>query len=376
MTKRILITGGAGFIGSNLIKALGKGPWEIVVLDALIKQVHPMESWDVPPGVTFYHGDVRDPAMVAKAMDGVDFFVHLAAETGVGQSAYELARYVGTNEYGTAVVLEEAARQPSLKGVILASSRAVYGEGGYVCRQCGDVFPEARPLKTLKTGQWDHVCPICKGSIEPRGSLENQPLKPTSCYAITKHNQEQLVELFALTHGVPAVALRFQNVYGPGQSLTNPYTGILSIFSTRVTAGNPILIYEDGQETRDFVFIDDVIQSICLPLEKGFTGYGVYNVGTGRGTSVLNIAEILVKLMKSKASVEIVGKYRVGDIRHAWADLTRIQQDFGYAPGYSVEAGLKLFVEWAAGQPAREDGYEVMEREMAQKGFLGKKKDQ
>lgn len=373
MHGKILITGGAGFIGTNLVKALLKEEWNIVVLDALIKQVHPDGKWEKPGQVTFFHGDVRDKEIVSKALEGVDYIVHLAAETGVGQSAYEIARYVSVNEFGTAVILEEASKHiKHLKGIVLASSRAVYGEGRYVCEGCGDVYPAGREADDLKQSKWDLRCPKCKGQVEPTGSIEDQPLNPASVYAITKHNQEQLIAQFTKSFNIPSIALRFQNVYGPGQSLSNPYTGILSIFSTRIMAGNPVLIYEDGNEKRDFVYIDDVVQSICLPLKKGFSGFNVYNVGSGEGTTVLEVAKILVEEIKGNVPVEVVGKYRLGDIRHAWADIKKIQEGLGFRPAVSVREGLRSFVAWVKQQPKREDRYTIMEKEMAEKGLLGK----
>lgn len=373
MSRKILITGGAGFIGTNLIKALLKEEWNIVVLDALIKQVHPEGKWEKPGQVTFFHGDVCDEKIVSEALEGVDYIVHLAAETGVGQSSYEIARYVSVNEFGTAVVLEEASRHTKcLKGIILASSRAVYGEGRYICERCGDVYPAGRDADDLKQGRWDLHCTECKGPIEPTGSTEDQPLNPASVYAITKHNQEQLVAQFTRSFNIPSIALRFQNVYGPGQSLSNPYTGILSIFSTRIMAGNPVLIYEDGNEKRDFVYIKDVVQSICLSIKKEFSGFDIYNVGSGEGTTVLEVAKILVEEIKGNVPVEVVGKYRLGDIRHAWADIKKIQEGLGFRPAVSMREGLRSFVAWVKQQPKREDRYEIMEKEMAEKGLLGK----
>ena len=373
MSGNILITGGAGFIGTNLIKALLKEGWNIVVLDSLIKQVHPDGKWEKLPQVTFFHDDVRNKEIVSKSLEGVDYIVHLAAETGVGQSAYEIARYVSVNEFGTAVVLEEASKHiKRLKGIILASSRAVYGEGRYFCEGCGDVYPAGRKADDMKQGIWEPRCPKCEGRLEPTGSMEYQPLNPVSVYAITKHNQEQLLAQFTMSFNIPSIALRFQNVYGPGQSLSNPYTGILSIFSTRIMAGNPVLIYEDGNEKRDFVYIDDVVQSICLPLKKGFSGFDVYNVGSGEGTTVLKVAKILVEEIKGNVPVEVVGKYRLGDIRHAWADIQKLQKKFGFRPAVSVREGLRSFVAWVKQQPKREDHYAIMEKEMADKGLLGK----
>lgn len=371
---KVLITGGAGFIGTNLISALSKDKkWEVVVLDALIKQVHPIRSWSVPPNVTFIQGDICNKNILRKSLEGVSYVVHLAAETGVGQSAYKIARYVKTNEFGTAILLEEASKmRNNLDGIILASSRAVYGEGRYECRECGIVYPRPRNPENLILGIWEPLCPECQNQVKPLPAIEGQLVNPVSIYGITKYNQEQLLMQFSNTFNTPGIALRFQNVYGPGQSLNNPYTGIISIFCTRVMAGNSVLIYEDGKEKRDFVYIDDAVQSICLALRRGFSDFDVYNVGTGSGASVLEVGNILAEELKSDVPVEVVGKYRVGDIRHAWADITKIQKTFGYRPTVSIREGLKRFIAWVKEQPRPEDHYEIMEKEMVQRGLLGK----
>lgn len=370
---KIVVTGGAGFIGSNLIHALLGDGWDVFVLDSLLKQVHPDGKWEKPSKVTFFHGDVRDHGIVRKCLDGADYIVHLAAETGVGQSSYEIARHVSVNEFGTAVLLEEAAKNLKyIKGVILASSRAVYGEGRYICIKCSVVYPEGRDANDLSQGKWEPRCPTCGEMVNPTASIEDQPLKPASIYGITKYNQEQLLAQFTKSFDVPSIALRFQNVYGPGQSLNNPYTGILSIFCTRIMARNPVLIYEDGQEKRDFVYIEDVVESIRLVLKKGFSGFDVYNVGMGSGTPVLEVANILAEEFKTDVPVQVVGKYRIGDIRHAWGDIRKIQEKFGYKPKISVREGLKRFIAWVKEQPKPEDRYEVMEKEMVERGLLGK----
>ncbi len=370
--KKILITGGAGFIGTNLINALSRHEWEIVVLDALIRQVHPARVWNIPPKVNFIHGDVCDKNTVRKSLKGVNYIVHLAAETGVGQSAYEIARYVKTNEFGTSVLLEEASRiRNILKGIIIASSRAVYGEGRYSCNKCGIVYPRLRLASDLISGMWEPRCPLCRKQVNPLPAVERQPSNPISVYGITKYNQEQLLQQFAETHRLPGIALRFQNIYGPGQSLNNPYTGILAVFSTRILSGNPIFIYEDGNERRDFVFIKDAVRTINLTLKKGFSGnYEVYNVGTGIGTRIVEIATMLVKLMNKKAPVIVAGKHRVGDIRHAWADITKIKRDFGFRPHFSIEKGLNKFVAWVKKQPFPIDRFKKTEKELMNKGLL------
>ncbi|MBE0470276.1 MAG: NAD-dependent epimerase/dehydratase family protein [Methyloprofundus sp.] len=373
MTKKILITGGAGFIGTHLINKLtNMGSWEIIVLDSLIDQVHPNGLWQKPDNVTFFHADIRDQEPVRQALTGVEYVVHLAAETGVGQSAYEIARYVGTNEYGTAVLLEEISKiNQQIKSVVLASSRAVYGEGRYYCNVCGPVFPLGRSLKALNNAQWDHLCPECDTVLTVQPSMEHQPLSPSSVYAITKHNQEQLLTLFADTFNVPSTILRFQNVYGPGQSLSNPYTGILSLFSTRIKNGNPVFIYEDGLEQRDFVYVEDVVNSILLALSKPSSRGEIFNIGTGEGTTVMDIAKILNEKLGGTSDIQVTGQFRAGDIRHAIASLTNSENNLGYTPTTSIAEGLTKLSAWVNSQQVMTDTYLAMESEMKQKGIMG-----
>jgi dTDP-L-rhamnose 4-epimerase len=374
--KKVLVTGGAGFIGTHLTNALLQKGWEVTILDALIRQVHPAQKWAGPAGARFLHGNVCHRNVVRESLKGVDHIVHLAAETGVGQSAYEIARYVKTNEYGTAVLLDEVTKElGNIKRIVLASSRAVYGEGTYECVGCGIVSPGLRNSATLKEGKWEPVCPVCRGTILYQPAVEGQSVDPVSIYGISKYNQEQLLKQFALTFNVPGITLRFQNVYGPGQALGNPYTGILAVFSTRFLANKPISIYEDGAEKRDFVFIDDVVQSITLALENSILfNYETYNIGTGKGTSILEIAHCLADEIGGTTPINLTGQYRVGDIRHAWADITKARKDFGYQPRFSLEEGLKRFVKWVNEQPMPIDRFQKTERELKNKGLLFKGK--
>ncbi|MRS02322.1 NAD-dependent epimerase/dehydratase family protein, partial [bacterium] len=279
---------------------------------------------------------------------------------------------IKTNEYGTALLLDELTRViGNIKRIVLTSSRAVYGEGRYECSNCGIVSPGLRNPAMLKAGRWEPVCPSCHGNTSYLSAVEGQPVDPVSIYGISKYNQEQLLKQFAHTFNVPGITLRLQNVYGPGQSLGNPYTGILATFSTRILSNKPISIYEDGAEKRDFVFIDDVVQSILLALEKDFNfPYDCYNVGTGEGTTILNIAHLLASKMKSSALINITGQFRVGDIRHAWADISKIQDEFGFQPRFTSADGLERFAEWVYEQPTPVDRHQETEREMKNKGVL------
>lgn len=375
--NKILITGGAGFIGRNLLSALSKNEWDIFVLDSLISQIHPNRRWNAPPNMQFIQGDICNKNTVRKCLRDTNYIVHLAAETGVGQSAYEIARYVRSNELGTAILLEEASKiRHNLKGVVLASSRAVYGEGKYKCMNCGIFSPSSRSLSDIQSGKWDIYCPRCNKPAHFLPSTEDQFVNPASIYSITKYNQEQLLRQFSESFNIPAITLRFQNVYGPGQSLGNPYTGIITIFSARILSGNPIHIYEDGNEKRDFIFIKDAVESIILSLKKGFTKkYDIYNVGSGLGTRVIDMANLLVKMFGKQVPVIITGKYRIGDIRHSWANINKIRKDLGFNPQFSLEEGLRRFVSWVRKQALPVDRFEFAERELKKKNLLFKIND-
>ena len=294
--KNILITGGAGFIGSHLaVKLVSKG-YNITVLDNLSKQIHG-ENQDsvlynsIKNQVTFILGDVSNKSDWKKALNGQDIVIHLAAETGTGQSMYEIARYSEVNILGTTHLLDILANERhSIKKMIVASSRSIYGEGKYLCKNDAEVFPEPRKEIDLSQGKFNLFCNKCNEPLQLLATDEDSKAIPSSIYGITKLQQEQMILLMGKTLGIPAVALRYQNVYGPGQSLSNPYTGILSIFSTRLLNGNDIDIYEDGAESRDFIFIDDAVDATVLALEKKEANHQIFNVGSGFAVTVLQLA--------------------------------------------------------------------------------------
>lgn len=371
MNKRILITGGAGFIGSHLIKKLSEeGGWEICVLDTLSDQVHD-KGWPIPDDVLLFNVDIRDSEMVALALEGVTHVVHLAAETGVGQSAYEMPRYIDVNEYGTAILMSEISKlKHELTSFVLASSRAVYGNGRYFCETCGEVYPVNRPISHTSVSSWELVCPICSKSIEYQASVENQQINPASIYAITKHNQEQIIQLTAQSRSIPAVILRLQNVYGPGQSLTNPYSGILSLFGNRLLNDQPIFIYEDGLALRDFIYIDDVINSIILSLNYQSTDCEIFNVGTGVGTTVIEVANQLSKHLDKQSVIKINGQHRFGDIRHSIANPSKAKSKLGFTARHTLNDGIELFAKWLINQSPQVDNYEKMAHEMKEQCVL------
>lgn len=376
--KNILITGGAGFIGSNLALRLIKKGYHITVLDNLSEQIHGKNPEIDSPlyksiinNVRFIKGDVTDREDWIKVIEGQDAIIHLAAETGTGQSMYEIERYVNVNIGGTAIMLDLLSNQKhNVLKIIVASSRAIYGEGKYFCQTHGNVYPEARNETQMSTGDFECKCPKCGGSLQLLPTCEESKLHPTSIYGITKLNQEQMVLTVGKSLNIPCVAFRYQNVYGPGQSLSNPYTGILSIFSTQIKNGNNINIFEDGKESRDFVYIDDVVNATILGLEKEEANYEVFNVGADNPIDVLTVANLLKSNYNSNIGIVTKGNYRLGDIRHNYADLTKIKQKLGYEPKYPFVEGIKFFCNWVNQQKIVADNYEQSIIEMKQKGLF------
>jgi dTDP-L-rhamnose 4-epimerase len=374
--KRVLITGGAGFIGSNLALSLLKIGFKVTVLDNLSKQIHGEDPFKSPlflsikDKVEFIHGSVQDRDDWLKALDGVDSVVHLAAETGTGQSMYEVEKYTDVNVKGTSIFLDILANQShSVKTMVVASSRSIYGEGKYQCNTHGDVYPAERKDTDMSKGDFEVKCPFCATNVELMATDEDSKIHPSSMYGITKQVQEQMFMVMGKSLNIDAVALRFQNVYGAGQSLSNPYTGILSIFSTRIMNGNDINIFEDGLESRDFIYIDDVVESIMLSLNNKNAAGRVYGVGTGECIDVLTVASTLKDIYQSDSSIVVSGNYRIGDIRHNYADLTKIKSELGFEPKISFSEGMKLFTNWVKQQSIQEDLYDKSIKEMKSKGL-------
>lgn len=370
----ILITGGAGFIGSNLSKALVERGHNVTVLDNLSEQIHgrhaPLPE-EIAEIVTFIRGDVRNASDWNKALPGQDVVVHLAAETGTGQSMYEVHKYVDVNISGTAILLDYLVNHShQIKKVVVASSRAIFGEGKYRCPSHGEVYPNHRIEDDLLKGDFEPKCPHCLANVLLLPTDEDSKIHPTSIYGITKQNQEQMVMNVCRSLGIPAVAFRYQNVYGPGQSLKNPYTGILSIFSTQIRNGSDLNIFEDGKESRDFVYIDDVVEATLLGIEKDEANYEVFNVGCGEAVSVLNVATTLKDLYGSEVSVQVSGNYRLGDIRHNYADLSKIKNRLGFSPKFNFDRGVRNFVEWVLLQEKEEDRYDLAMSEMKERGLF------
>lgn len=371
--KKVLITGGAGFIGSNLsLKLIEKG-YEVTVLDNLSPQIHSEFSplyESVKDKVNFIKGTVLSYDDWKKALEGVDVVVHLAAETGTGQSMYEIEKYTDVNIKGTSIFLDILANEKhSVKKMIIASSRSIYGEGKYECPACGVVYPNERKDEDMAKGDFAVKCPICCIDAKLQATDETSKIHPSSIYGITKQVQEQMFLVMGKSLNIPAVAFRYQNVYGAGQSLSNPYTGILSIFSTRIKNGNDINIFEDGKESRDFVYVDDVVEATILGIEKDEANYEVFNVGLGEAIDVNTVASTLVKTYASNSKITISGNYRLGDIRDNYADLTKIKSKLGFEPKVSFEEGIRRFTAWVEKQEVVEDKYEKSIEEMKEKGL-------
>lgn len=374
---KVLITGGAGFIGSNIALKLIKKGYDVVVLDSLSEQIHGAKPEETSPlyrsikdKVKFIRGSVVNRADWVRALKDVDYVIHLAAETGTGQSMYEIEKYVGSNIGGTALLLDILANQPHhVKRVVVAESRAIYGEGKYICPKCGEVYPLARKDEDMAKGDFECKCPKCGSEVQLVATTEDSKIHPTSVYGITKQVQGQLVHLVCQSIGVESVSFRYQNVYGPGQSLSNPYTGILSIFSTRIKNGNGINIFEDGKETRDFVYIDDVADATILGLEVPEANGHVFNIGTGVATDVLTVAQTLCDKYGVQVPITVSGNYRLGDIRHNFADISLARKILGFEPKWTFEKGIEQFTKWVNEQEVQEDNYEASIAEMKAKGL-------
>ncbi len=355
--SRILVTGGAGFIGSHLVRALLGEGHEVRVLDRLVEQVHgSAEESAAREDVDFVVGDVRDVEVLRRSLKDVDVVFHQAAEVGVGQSMYEVARYVGANTQGTAVLLDELInRRGEIQKLIVASSMSLYGEGEYRCNTCRKTVSAAmRPLTQLLDRRWEPVCPTCGTELEPIPTSEQKPADPTSVYAITKQDQEQLCLVVGRAYEIPTIALRYFNVYGPGQALSNPYTGVCAIFSASLLNGNSPMVFEDGLQTRDFVHVRDIVRANLLALASDRADYQAVNVGTGHRTSIEDVAHLLAQGLGLDISPEFVNRFREGDIRHCVADISRARDLLGYEPSVGLSEGIPELLEWVRSETAKD----------------------
>src|SRR2546428_43342 len=353
-SKSILLTGGAGFIGSHLALALVERGHRVRVLDVMDPQVHgAVPQRPQPSGVEMIRGDMLDAEVLTRALAGADVVFHQAAAVGVGQSMYEPAEYTRVNSLGTAMLMERVARPGSrVEKVIVASSMSIYGEGRYRCGGCGPVAPEHRGPARLLSGNWEPACPGCGRDVAPLPTDEGKPLSPTSVYGVTKRSQEETVLVMGKSYGIPAVALRYFNVYGPGQALSNPYTGVAAIVSSRLLNRKPPCLFEDGEQGRDFVHVSDIVQANLLAMEKSEADFQALNVGTGVLTSVRELVRGLIRRLAPDDTLapKVLGTFREGDIRHCYADITQIRSRLGYEPGVPLEKGFDDLVQWARTQ--------------------------
>ena len=372
MARRVLVTGGAGFVGSHLVDALLARGDAVRILDNLDPQVHGPEqrvpAW-VPAEAELIRGDIRDVETVRRSLAGVDLVYHLAAAVGVGQSMYQPAAYTAVNTLGTANLLQALVDdRGSVERVVVASSMSIYGEGRYTRPDGREPRVSARSLEQLKRHEWELRDPDGV-ELAPAPTDEAKALESTSIYALTKADQEKMVLMIGEAYGIPSVALRFFNIYGPRQALSNPYTGVAAIFSSRLLNGQAPLVYEDGEQRRDFVSVRDIVQALLLASHEDAAVGKALNVGSGRAVTVREVAETLARVLGTDAEPEVTGKYRVGDIRNCWADISLAREVLGYEPTVTFEQGMEELVGWLREQERPESAVEAHAAELAARGL-------
>jgi dTDP-L-rhamnose 4-epimerase len=375
LKPRVLITGGAGFIGTRLARALLGAQYSVTLLDNFSPQIHGVHTSlpaDLEDGVQLVRGDIRDESVWSTTLPGHQVVVHLAAETGTGQSMYEVKKYEQVNLSGTALLYDILSKNPKhgVERIVVASSRAIYGEGAYKCATHDLVYPRPRSTADKKEGRFDPLCPVCGAECVSVPTPESAPFQPSSFYGLTKQIQEQMTMLFGDVLGISSFALRYQNVYGPGQSLKNPYTGILAIFSNLARAGVDINVFEDGEESRDFVYIDDVVWATAACVASSETGSHAVNVGSNERVSVMEVAQVVNRYFGGRSRVQVKGAFRYGDIRHGMADLSSATSLLSYEPKTRFEAGVKKFLNWVGESEPELSGYQSSLDEMKQRGLL------
>jgi dTDP-L-rhamnose 4-epimerase len=372
--RTVLVTGGAGYIGSHLVDALVRRDYQVTVLDNLEPQVHRSGTWPsyANSQATYVRGDVRDRAVFEPLVVAADAVVHFGAAVSVGQSMYQVDRYVDVNTRGTALLLDVLVNaKHSVQKVIVASSIGVYGEGAYRCPTHGAVAPTIRSEQQLAAHDWEQRCPQCGAHVASIPTPEEKALYRDNIYSMTKYHQEEMVLLIGKTYGIPAVAPRFFNVYGPRQSLSNPYAGVAAIWLSRLLNGKQPVVFEDGGQLRDFISIHDVVDCLLLMLEKPGADYLPVNVGSGQTVTILEIAEILARLLGSSIEPQVTQSGRKFDVRHNTADITRARETLGFAPKVSLEAGFSELIEWAKGTPdVAVDFFDRALQELQEKGLL------
>jgi dTDP-L-rhamnose 4-epimerase len=355
---RVLITGGAGFIGSHLADSMIEAGYDVRVLDNLDPQVHGPSAGRpsyLHTNVDLRIGDVRDPDVVRDALDGVQMLVHFAAAVGVGQSMYEIRRYADVNMMGAATLLEAVvATKPRLQRMLVASSMSIYGEGRYLCAKHGGVTPPIRAVQQLQDRDWEPRCPTCGSVLEPQATDETKAIQPSSVYAITKRDHEEMFLTVGRAYGVATTALRFFNVYGTRQALSNPYTGVAAIFCGAMLNGTSPVIFEDGRQRRDFVHVSDIVSACLLGLTKDRAIDEVFNIGSGEDISILELYSVLANALAFGAGPQLTGRARVGDIRHCWADIGKARELLGYRPRVFFNDGVSELISWVKTQRAKD----------------------
>lgn len=384
--KQVLVTGGSGFIGAEIVNQLYSiGGWDITVLDTMTEQIHG-KNWkqsylykSIEGKCHFIKGSVCDLEAVKEAIAGCEAVIHLAAETGTGQSMYQINQYNEANIMGTSNLLQAislAKKKNKVKKIILSSSRSVYGEGKYECPNCGVIYPDGRSKEKLVKGDFSFYCPNCGQKMRLLPTTEDSAVKPASLYAYTKYAQEMMLRTMCPAMGIDYTIFRFQNVYGVGQSLKNPYTGILSVFSTLMLENKPVNIFEDGLESRDFINVKDVARGVISSIENDASNGEIINLGSGVNTSVIEIARILKKHYNSSSELNITGDFRIGDIAHNKADISKAHNILGFKQTISLDEGLKAFCSWVIGQDKDGSGYEKSLSEMEEAGMFIRRQEQ
>lgn len=369
----VLVTGGAGFVGSHVVDHLVEEGYDVTVVDNLTDQVHDGEPDYLNDDAEYVWGDVRDRELMTELLADADVLNHQASAVGVGQSMYEVEEYVDVNTMGTARILDILVNEDvDLEKMVIASSMSIYGEGQYYCAECDAVrYPPLREQEQMSKGDWEHFCPECGNTLEPEPTPESKPRESTSIYAITKKDQEEMALSIGRAYGIPTVALRYFNIYGSRQALDNPYTGVCAIFSSRIKNDNPPLVFEDGEQTRDFIHVSDVARANRLALESDAEDVAV-NIGTGNPRTINEIADILIDLYGKKEELEpeIANDFRQGDIRHCYADPSEAAEELDFEPIVGFKEGMGELVDWGREQDA-EDNFEAAHAELEEKGLVG-----
>lgn len=369
--QHILVTGGAGFIGSFLIDALIEKGYTVRILDNLEEQVHNgTKPKYLNKKAQFIQGDVRDYGLLQKALKDIDVVFHLAASVGVAQSNYQVKKYTDTNVGSMANLLDLVVNgKTSVKKILMTASMTSYGEGDYRCKTHGIVKPSLRPESQLKKKDWNIYCPKCKRKVVAIPTREESAINNNSIYSLTKNVQETMLMLVGKMYGIPVVSLRCFNVYGPRQSLSNPYTGVTAIFISRLKNNNQPVVYEDGMQSRDFISVHDVVAALIKGMESSKANYHIINIGSGKSTSVKEVAVVLAKLLKKKLTPKIDRSFRINDIRYCYADNRKAKKLLGWKPAVTLRQGFSELIAWSEKEEAV-DSFEKAQKELKEKKLL------